>query len=311
MIQFRKAFTLLELIVALSISAVIGFFAISMAIGVVDVWNEVDNQASMAVEVQYALDTIARDLESAVFRERGEVMFAVDALDNGALSGDWVAPAVKARPNNPDPFNPTLDQYGWAGSWVRFFTAAPTLNAVGYQIIRSPILTGSSDIGYHLYRGVVRVDHTSDAGLNIKHDLYSSTGSQIFGNPGAIYSPQLKNFILDNVIDFGVRLFIFDNTLASYPEYVPDDMRLIFPADANSVLDSSDKSHAGETAHSGDLNELYPHAAEIVVRVLTSEGASLLSDLEAKGGSDEDWGIIVEEHSKVFRRFIDINSLSL
>ncbi len=307
MTKSGKGFTLIELIVALGITAAMGFFAVSIAIGVADVWSVAEERSAESAEAQFALDTIAQDLESAFFSEQGLTMFAVTALEDGSNSGRWVDASSLARPSTPDPFNPTDDQYGWAGSWIRFFTAAPGLNAVGYQLIRSPVVGSSSTIRYNLYRGVVRMDHTLNTGYGITLNDYSTAGTPTLGNPVEVVSPRVENIILSNVIDFGIRLYIYDES-AEEPGDAPPGLRIIFPADGVNQLDAADDEHLANTGLGLAYGSRFPEAAEVIIRVLGESGWEQLELLEEQGGTAAEWQRIVDENSTVYRRFVDMRA---
>ena len=310
MTRKSAGFTLIELIVAMGVASVIGLLAISIALGVVDVWNRSGDKVRSDAEVQYALDIIARDLESAFFRERGETMFAVTALHSTdvANSGRWVTAKSLTRPTSPKPFDPANDQYGWAGCWLRFFTAAPGLNAVGYQLIRTPVVGSSSDVRYNLFRGVVRMDHTVTEGFDIDDPTskYAIAGTPILGNPVEVISPRLENIVLSNVIDFGIRLYVYDEVSASEGDDSPPGLRIIFPADNSNNLDDTDSAHLASTSIGTDITKIYPEAAEVIIRVINETGWRLLRELEANGGTANEWQRIVDQHSTVYRRFVDI-----
>ena len=305
----RKGFTLVELIVAMGVASVIGLLAISIALGVVDVWNRSGDKVRSNSEVQYALDIIARDLESAFFRERGETMFAVTTLhaaDEGN-SGIWSSASAVPRPAVPKSFDPANDRYGWAGGWLRFFTAAPGLNAVGYQLIRTPIVGSSNDVRYNLYRGVVRMDHTVNEGFDITIGEYDdNTADRDLGHPVEVIAPRLENILLSDVIDFGIRLYIYDEVPVSEGNDSPPGLRIIFPADNSNNIDDTDDDHLASTSKGTDISILYPEAAEIVVRVINQTGWRELRELEENGGAASGWQRIVDQHSTVYRRFVDI-----
>ena len=309
MTNSHKAFTLIELIVALGISAAIGFFAINIAIGVSDVWSVAEDRSIESVETQFALDLLAQDLESAFFRESPNPMFAVSVLDDASNSGRWIDASSFARPITPDPFNPGIDQYGWAGCWLRFFTAAPGLNAVGYQFIRTPIVGSSNTIRYNLYRGVVRMDHTLTTGYDIEAAAYSTAGTPTLGNPVEVVSPRVENIILSNVIDFGIRLYVYDST-APETDDAPPGMRIIFPANGLNQISNTDDEHSANTGFGLTYGSRFPEAAEVVIRVLSESGWEQLELVEEEGGTAAEWQRIVEENSSVYRRFVDMRSRS-
>ena len=64
----RRAFTLIEMVVALAVTAVIGYFFISIGRDFVRAWDNFGDAVSRETEARAALDLIARDFESAYFQ---------------------------------------------------------------------------------------------------------------------------------------------------------------------------------------------------------------------------------------------------
>ena len=300
--SLKSGFTLLELIVAMGITALIGYFILSIGQDFVSVWEDVGDSVARETEARSALDAIARDFESAFFREGSEVMFAVDSLDDDSNAGAKWEDGAAERPSS-DGSDPEVHEYGWTGSWVRLFSASPSLNAVGYQIVRSTIKDGVGTPRYMLYRNVELHKNTvanaeSGAGYDLSHSVYT--------NNGYIGGMTRENILAVNVIDFGVRLYIRDLGDPS-DEDAPDGLRLIFPADGSSelVTSVSNLSHAARTFEGTTYGQRYPDVVEVFLRVLSDEGADLISDME-EAGANADWEEVAERHSKLYRRYIVI-----
>lgn len=311
-------FTLIELMVAMGVTMVIAVVGFSLVDGMVDVWKKADRNVSMEADVNAALDLMVSDLEEAIMREGVGRMFCVTSLSyNGEpeeydVAGTWEPATATPRPGAGEAFDPANHVYGWAGVRLRFFSAEPGCNAVAYQIVRREFVGADSFRGYHLYRSVVRSDHTIEAGLDLDAVAYSESGSSLYGNPGEIHTPSQESTLLSNVIDFGVRLYIYDmDAEDGSASGVPSGMRMIFPADDFNALDNTDTGHYGETDFGTDLDSRYPHAVELVLRVIDEDGAELLHDLEESGGTDAQWQAIVDEHSRLYRRFVDIRGRSI
>ncbi|MGY8695301.1 MAG: hypothetical protein ACKVGW_14045, partial [Verrucomicrobiia bacterium] len=259
-------------------------------------------------EARGALDTIARDFESAFFREGDDAMFAVDVLDDE--SGDnWEGGAKRPA---TDGIDPSLHQYGWAGSWVRLFTAAPSFNAVGYRIIRTTIKAGVGEPRYMLYRNVATMEDTV---LEAETAL-AADGAEVFDFHSGMYldgdymlGTTRENILAVNVVDFGVRLYIYDSSEGGDPsgDDAPDGLRLIFPADGSSALESSVESliHRGSKLSGVAYEERYPDVVEVFLRVLNQDGADELLEME-KAGDVSFWEKTVEKKSRLYRRYITV-----
>ena len=306
----RKGFTLIELMAALGVTAVIGYFFISIGRDFVVAWDHVGDSVARETEARGALDTIARDFESAFFREGDDAMFAVDVLDDYVNAGNnWEGGAKRPA---TDGIDPSLHQYGWAGSWVRLFTAAPSFNAVGYRIIRTTIKYGVGEPRYMLYRNVATMEDTV---LEAETALVAD-GAEIFDFDSGMYldgdymlGTTRENILAVNVVDFGVRLYIYDSSEGGDPSGVdaPDGLRLIFPADGSSALESSVESlvHRGTTYLGTAYGTRYPDVVEVFLRILNQNGANELLEME-EAADDTLWEETVEKNSRLYRRYITI-----
>jgi hypothetical protein len=150
------------------------------------------------------------------------------------------------------------------------------------------------------------------------------TPSGTAGDPGNLLRPPLGAALLDNVIDFGVRLYVREG----------GNLRLVFPAAPAPIggepacgAPSSAAPPAAETGHlarcvSPSANDAYSHAfpnvIDVMLRVLDDEGARLISAYEAgrlqppAGVSAADyWWALASAHSQVLTRRIVIASRPL
>lgn len=301
----RKGFTLIELIAALGITVLMGYFFVSIGGDFVTTWDHVGDSVARETEARSALDTIARDLESTFLREGSDVMFAVDVLSDNTNAGAKWEPGSAERPSSSG-YDPVNHEYGWAGSWLRFVSASPSLNAVGYQIIRSTIKDGLGTPRYMLYRNVVAHDSlVANAETSIGFDL----SNLAYTTNGDVTTPIRSNILAVNVIDFGVRLYIFDSSGGGDPsgDDAPDGLRLIFPADSSSALETTlpvgGLAHAADTFTGTTYGQRYPDVVEVFVRVLSEGGAAQLSEMEESGENSE-WQEVVDNHSRLYRRYV-------
>ena len=155
-----------------------------------------------------------------------------------------------------------------AGVWLRFFTTKPDTNAsaddlsapvaVGYQLIRQHVTSSAaSEQRYLLFRSEVRRTRTSggapgtfEAGYNLDPAASPATPylspNATAGDPGNLLRAPLGSVLADNVIDFGVRLYVRE----------AGGLRLIFPArptgqgapPATGELSTSPAAFAGDGA---------------------------------------------------------------
>ncbi len=309
--RFRSnAFTLVELIVSLAITAVIALFVFGFATSLAQVWRTNESGVGTELDAQVALDQIAVDLESAVFLEKGVPMFVASGVSkaNRNQSSRWVDPSVTegGRPSSLD-FIPQVEEdgklvnlhhYGWAGTLLRFFTASPSFNAVSYQVIRRPAFSGSVQAKYLLHRSLIRQDNTIEGGFDIEAGVYRDGSTS-----DALRRPRLDGVILEDVVDFGVRLYIFDERRHS-GEAAPDGLWLVYPADSSSNIDNNDTVHLASTSTGSDFTIRYPDVVEVFIRVLDDAGARMLYEIEEGERSDLSYEEIVAEHGRLYSRMI-------
>ncbi len=233
-------------------------------------------------------------------------------------------------------------RYGVAGTWLRFFTVrrgsnstaagaaltdtASTPVAVGWQIIRrlptNSAGTTSNDFRYFLHRAEVRSAPTGgrasspgtlDSGFDITAASYTANSTRntgALGDPRSVSAPSDPGTILaENVIDFGVRFYV----------YVTDargarTLKQVFPATPTTTTYTA-KLPPGVKNAAGNLTDCFPEVADVMVRVLTDEGAALIQGMEQNttiaanrpaqyGSAAEWWWAVADAHSQVFTRRI-------
>jgi len=250
-------------------------------------------------------------------------------------------------------------RFGQAGVWLRFFTnqltadiSQPAPIAVAYQIVRIKPQTNSTarEMRYWLFRSAVRPAPTVSTTRSVLYAGYDLTDNTANGynkntttnsginEPGGIRQPDRELVLANNVIDFGVRfwrrnqatgqdvlLFPADNTGK------PDNTALGYAATmdppgavtasgggANSIPFGSNLTVAGfNTAGEDDIG--YPDYAEVMIRVLTDEGARLIAAFESGDSiapsatgtptqteDDTYWWTLAEAHSVVYTDRIPI-----
>lgn len=313
--RFRAA-TLIELLVALAITASLVASMLSMSRTLTASWRSASGAVSAQTEARRALDQLQRDLEAAVFSSSG-VAFAVDTVGGPDETILWELPSPDRRKPVAASWDPERDRFGWGGVWLRFFTSNGGTRAVSYKIVRrTPTTnTGPGQARYYLYRGHVRAEKTFQAGYDLAAPVYNpgfSPGGPVrVGDAAEIQRPRRDSLLANHVVDFGVRLY----WRAPAGGGALEDVR-IFPLSGTQMHRAP--PFPGDVPAPYDLVEAQgfpPHAtanripdfAVIVLRVLTDEGAQRLADYE-NGLIEGDWWDIVEAHSKVFTRRVSPRS---
>jgi hypothetical protein len=268
----------------------------------------------------------------------------VTVLPDERLSGQWQAAAAvsQAKPANTHPRTLNLAasdlveaRFGVAGVWLRLISTKPDTGAsatelsapvaVGWQIVRRRLAANpAAEERYLLFRAEVRrtasgggAPGTFESGYDLDPAASPATpyqtASGTAGDPGNLIRPPLGAAFADNVIDFGVRLYVREGA----------NLRLVFPARASArgaaptagalttvAPPSEETQHLarGVAPAAGDYyRHAFPDTADLMVRVLTEEGAQLIAAYESgrlrppAGVTAADyWWTLAEAHSEVF-----------
>ncbi|MBN38728.1 MAG: hypothetical protein CMI29_09725 [Opitutae bacterium] len=249
-------------------------------------------------------------------------------------AGDWDGPDGEVdeivNANNQWPL--IESRFGVGGTWLRFFTQSPELDpnsettggvrAVGYQLIRYG-LTGSetSKPRYQLFRSDVTAEETFEAGydLNPINGEYGTAAADGVRVPKNIITPIFNDSIgastdfslAANIIDFGIRGYLIDEN-----DEGTGYLRQIFP-DVNKstsgsssgyeLLSTSDPASGTRSPHA------FPEVVDVMVRILTMEGASVISAFEEglipvpeDFSEDEYWWELAEGNSDVYVRRVRV-----
>lgn len=218
-----SAFSLIELIVALGVTAVIAGIMITIVVNLLDAAQRATGTLMSSNQAKVALDFIAQDLQSAVMRPDGNVWLAATVQpdqnaengDSGAGMARWTATAggvTKPGIGTPGDADSSLEldpqaggnstrrledyRFGPAGVWLRFFAIEPDSNGsladrsvvrgVGYQIIRYEVQDGGS-LRYGLFRSFVRPFSAGANGqstFEVGYDLFfDSDTDPSYNNP--------------------------------------------------------------------------------------------------------------------------------
>lgn len=195
-----KAFTIIELLVAVGVTALMVTLMLTIVVNVLGGWNRSSGSLTSGNQARLVLDQLGRDLESAIIRRDGNVWLVASIQQNqtqggsaGVQGANWSPSSSKPSSTSTDPDNltsslivpavvapstvPVIEDYrfGQGGVWLRFFTTAPDSNngdlhrisaprAVAYQIVRLPVVAGSAgEERYQLFRSEVRPGHSTTA----------------------------------------------------------------------------------------------------------------------------------------------------
>ena len=329
-----RGFTLLELLVAVTITLVIAGLMLAVTTNVLNLWRRSQANHTQATTARQVFDLLEQDLQSAIWRRDTNRWLAADILDSpGSLSNHgWLLGPEVMKPAKGGSLLPLPApvaggerllqnaRFGLSGSWLRFVAtnvesggSLPTV--VAYQIARRPITgdplaTNPAAVRYSLYRSAISNADTFAAGYDVTSGGYASTtnnptsaSSTAYRAARNVMNPSHANLLGSNVVDFGCWLYVRN----------PDHTLLrIYPAGTG---DSSHQAIGSSTAN----DTRYPEVADVMLRILTEEGATLLEAIEAGRvprppvySTDAAWWWgVVEANSKVFTRRIEIKGGAL
>ena len=361
-----RGFTVLELIVAVSVTAVLSGMLLLISRQVLETQTVSSAELERNQIAHFVLDQIQEDLQCALYRNDGNVWMAMSLLNESDNSGSWIEPKKSSLAKPPlnslriiesdwpsdalqdaeidslgqGPF--AKSRFGLAGTWLRFFTQSPELDpqakgdgaarAVSYQIIRYGI-TGSSNSRkrYHLFRSDVSAKNTFEAGYNLHPEndsWYGSDASNISVDPNFLGTPRVPSTLINpvieeggdylptsfslatNIIDFGIRAYHLEKN-----SFGTGNLVQIFPPidqDSPGNLLAEEflaTSHIPYQVITDPTFYLFPDVVDVMVRVLSEEGARILESFENgdfPNMEEVDWWSIAEEHSKVYFRRIKI-----
>jgi len=361
-----RGFTVLELIVAVSVTAVLSGMLLLISRQVLETQSVSSAELERNQIAHFVLDQIQEDLQCALYRNDGNVWMAMSLLNQSDNSGSWIEPKKSSFAKPPlnslriiesdwpsdDLQDAEIDslgqgpfaksRFGLAGTWLRFFTQSPELDpqakgdgaarAVSYQIIRYGI-TGSSNSRkrYHLFRSDVSAKNTFEAGYNLHPEndsWYGSDASNISVDPNFLGTPRVPSTLINpvieeggdylptsfslatNIIDFGIRAYHLEKN-----SFGTGNLVQIFPPidqDSPGNLLAEEflaTSHIPYQVITDPTFYLFPDVVDVMVRVLSEEGARILESFENgdfPNTEEVDWWSIAEEHSKVYFRRIKI-----
>ncbi|ACB77008.1 PulJ/GspJ family protein [Opitutus terrae] len=309
-----RGFTLIELLLAVVITAGLAAAVLAVTTSTLRLWQRTQDRFSTQTQATLALNLLERDLQAALFRGDGRTWLAVDVINSpdALLNHGWQLGGLMKPAGGPleSGAGDTIGgaRFGLSGAWLRFMTtnldadAGALPAAVSYQVVRRPV-SGSVGAGnpaavrYALARSAVSAEKTWSSGFNLEAPAYVSTsaGFPPMQTPASVMNPSSADALASNVVDFGVWLYGRESS---------GKLRRIFPATP------TDTSH-----HARQQNE-FPVAADVMLRVLTDEGAQLLAAIESRRGAvsrpseiPDDaawWWSVVEMHSHVYVRRIRI-----
>ena len=296
-----KAFTLVELLMAAVITLVLAGLILRVTVGTLDGWRRTQDAFTTGSQAMLVLDYLERDLQGAVWRANGQSWLEIDVdyptpahgwLGTGPIKPDVLdcLPMEQGQPRL------TAAKFGRTGAWLRLVTSdAPTTTSsslplvVGYQLVRRSLSSVTpvdpATIRYSLFRTTVSSTSTFAAGYDVR-----SFDSQLA-------QPDSADVLATNVIDFGVWLYSRD---------AAGRLVRLYPTE---TADVSYDARSPATV---------PVAADVFVRILTDEGAAMISAVECgvlpappEMSADAWWWSVAGAHSNTYVRRVELRGTGL
>jgi len=336
----KEAFTVLELLVALAVTAVLSGLLLTISVQVLNTQKQSSNDLETNQVAQLVLDRIEEDLQCALFRNDGNVW--MELTMHHPLNTDW------QEPDNPNLSKPNLARYLWAPSsmptstalggpledarfgkasvWLKFFTQAPDMDidannsggarAIGYQLIRHGITAApTSSKRYQLYRSDVSEKNTFERGYNLPdytENPHQNEDPTTLRVSSAIRIPinsdpaQTNTFSLAiNILEFGVRAYVLENNSTG-----AGDLIQVFPHTQTNAAHSL-KCKRSPQASPGEGR--FPDVIDVMIKVISNEGANILERYEnglmqkpEEFTNDEYWWELAEQYCETYIRRIKI-----
>lgn len=241
-----RGFTIIELVVAIGITAVMVTLMLNISINMLKAWNTTGGQLTTGNQARIVLDYLSQDLQSAVFKRDGNVWLAAtvqrdqstgtdDANITSVFNSAWSNGGNPVKPNGNGAVanSNSLDlagtlpadtedrgkienlRFGKAGVWLRFFTTQPDSNS-GLTNLSAP-----RAVSYQISRGRIgstaseqyfyalfRSEVAPNATFTAGYDITDASQYDDSTKPcGIIRQPTADEIIANNVVDFGVRLY--------------------------------------------------------------------------------------------------------
>lgn len=337
----RCGFTLIELLVASAITVVLAGIMIAIVAQVTRTWSRAAGGLGARRQADLVLDVLGRDLQSAVLRRDGQVWLAATIQPDQSGAGDcggtlahWSPPLRKpgAAASDPDerslllpPSRAAEDcRFGMAGMWLRLITPVSDRNqtladtsaprAVAYQIVRRRVSDAPGAAQrYGLFRSEVRPygepgTARERSTFAVGYDLFAAGydapgGGGNLGDAGTLRRPRRDLLLADDVVDFGVRF---------YRRTPTGDLVLLFPGDADArgfaVTTDTARRPANPAVAPAAMRYGFPDEAEVMLRVLTDEGARQIEAWEQGRLEGRGWWELALAHSVVVTRRVRLEA---
>lgn len=291
----RRAFTLVELVTAMAITAVLVLIIMQLTNQSIELWKVLREDTSSAVTSRLALQTLARDLESFQMRssDTDKSQWFYSEIDNrmkGLPNGLNIPRSARciffvcAPDRNPAVgLNPTSLRTNYRDTLSTSAQYQGDVSTVGYRLLfRDHILNLEARKGdsqsfplFSLYRNVIPPRETYDNILT-KEDLQSAY-AQFQGN-------EEKSFLCENIIEMSIILNVeylepSPDSTNKAPSYRTINVPILSSSANKGVSNFMLYSDHAEQDSGAQLQNARIVSAELSMTILTEEGVALVEQV--------------------------------
>lgn len=286
-----QGFTLIEILVASAVMALLVGLVITITSQVLNVWNRSGGRLSANQEARIALEFLTQDLETAIFRNNESQWMRTRKRRLETPIGNV--------PNTVDLrfFSTTLNRPMLETNGDRI---PGDISAISYELdFVDPVTGGDSSVfrQFVLFRRTARPDDT--------FRIHMAPGDQGDLSDNDIWGVRKgdgedNDFLVGNVIEFKVEFFLQGE---SEPIPFPDtDPMIPIPY---FIWGGSDPTHGPGTLETRPVDR-----ARITLRVLSSEGANIISGILQSGRSFPlaEQTQLLNQHSTLYIRKVSMKN---
>ena len=279
----KRAFTLIEIMVATVIMVVLVGLVIQITSEVLKVWTRSSGKLAANAEARIAMELITQDLETAVFRNNDLQWLRVEApLDPG---GDYTDQTVALHLFAPALDRPTQNPSG--------DDVAGDICAIAYRLAFKESYPGGNNV-YALYRYIADPETTFNDLMGPSSSTVQETLTGSVWDEANVSAD--ANYLVSNIVEF--KVFIHEAvSSATTPVNGNADGEVV----SNYAFGGTDATETG----GAQQPLLY---ADIVLTVVSDQGLEILQNLaDDRAGTgyantEEGVGNVVREHGEVYTR---------
>lgn len=292
----RRAFTLVELVTAMAITAVLVIVIMQLTNQSISLWKVLREDTSSAATARLALQTLARDLESFQMRSADDNKYQwlfseVDTAIRGVPNGLAIPRSARciffvcAPDRNPAvSSSPASMRTSYRDMLASSDQYQGDVSTVGYRllfrdhILNLPARNGDTETFplFSIYRNVVSPKDTFE-NILCKEDLR--------GSYSQYQRAEEKNFLCENIIELSLTFTVqyLDENSSSNAEEGPSYRTITVPVlstnASRGVRSFSMYSNTAEMEGGRSLQNARIVSAEISITVLTEEGVALIEQV--------------------------------